>query len=448
MNEWKLVRNPDYLTYDIFLDFLMVVLLVSGYAEHLGAWRKLCVLAFAAVAILYIPVIRDALSGSRGLMVTGLSLLLLLSLCTISSISDVNTSNNMKGLIYAFCPSTAYTILTADGLTRIRQYLIKRLPLLNIVHVFNLYVLSRQIQGTGFMIKASWLAQNSYYKDQCSGIFGFNSTHACGLFSIFMLLLNLTYLSECKGRTKRLLFGAYTLLTEAVMIYCAAFSDNMALYVLTPFFVVLYFYLTRKELGVFSFIRAHIKAIVISILICAAALYMLLSMPAVREFADKVYLRLYRVIFFNEIGVQGSNERLAILADALSMPFGWKLGYGIGEEPWRGQYILGYHHFGISSIGSTVYLCGIWTFIILTAFVVYMSVYPLARESRFGAYMRKAFFVTALSLIMMTVYTTIYIDIRKMLLFLLIMTAMQIRIDDTCPKTDASLNAASGTVNT
>ena len=432
MSEWKLVRNPDYLTYDIFLDLLMVVLLASGYTEHLGAWRKLCVLAFAAVAVLYLPVIRDTLSVSKGLMITGLSLLLILSLCTIASVSDANTANNIKGLLYVFCPSAVYLILTTDSLSRLRQYMIRRAPLLNIVYVVNLYILSRQIQGTGFMIKSSWLAVNSYYKDHCSGIFGFNGTHICGLFSIFMLLLNLTYLTECKGRTKRLLFGAYTLLAEAVMIYCAAYSDNMALYVLTPFFVVLYFYLTREELGILSFIRAHVKTIVISILVCALAFYVLLSRPAVRELTDKIYLRLYRVIFFNEIGVQGSNERLAILADALSMPFGWRLGYGIGMAPWRGWNVLGYRHFGLSSIGSTVYLCGIWTFIALTAFVVFMSVSPLVREPRFEGYMQKALSVTTISLLVMTVYTTIYIDIRKMLLYLLILSTMQVRIDHTC----------------
>ena len=430
MKELKLTHNTSYLTYDIFMDFLFVVLLASGYVEHIGVWRKLCVVVFAAATVLYLPSIYEALSQSKRIVLSGLCISLLLMICIISSVSDANTITNIKGLIYAFCPAATLIILAGDGIPRFKKYLNSRAPLLNAVYVINLYVLSRQIQGTGFMIKSSWLAQNSYYKDQCSGIFGFNSTHSCGLFSIFMLLLNLHCLSFCRNKIQRLLFSAYTLLTEAVMIYCAAHSDNMALYVLTPFFLVLYYYLSGREVGIITFIRNHYKQLILITVICVLASMALLSNAAVSDFAGKIYDRIYRTIFFNEIGVKGSNERLAIIAEALSAPFGWLFGYGIGEHPWKGLDILGYRHFGLSSIGSTIYLCGIWTFTAMTVFYIYLSTYAVERSAIAQRFLFKFRLVSALSLLILTIYTTIFIDIRKLLLFLLTMTVMQFRTDN------------------
>ena len=429
MRELKLTHDISYLTYDIFADVLFVVLLVSGYVEHLGAWRKLCVLVFAVAAVLYLPSIYDTLSQNKRIVLSGLCMLVLFMVCIISSVSDANTVTNIKGLVYAFCPAATFVIIAGEGIPRFRKYLRSRLPLLNAVYVVNLYVLSRQIQGTGFMIKSAWLAQNGYYKDQCSGIFGFNSTHSCGLFSIFRLLLNLDYLSSCRDRTGKILFGAYTLLAEAVMIYCAAYSDNMALYVLTPFFLVLYYYLSGRELGLMSFVRGHLRQILLISVICVLAAAALLSNPAVSEFTGKIYNRIYRTIYFNQSGVKGSNERLAIIAEALSAPFGWLFGYGIGEEPWKGLDILGFRHFGLSSIGSTIYLCGIWAFLAMTAFYVFLSTNAVERCTKAQRFLFKFRLVSAVSLLMLTVYTTVFIDIRKMFLFLLTMTVMQFRSD-------------------
>ena len=436
MQTLKLNYSTDYLIYDLILDFLMVIVLISGYVEHIEMWRMLGVMTLALTFCLYGNSVYQGLSESRRVVLSGLCLVLVMTLCALFTVSDTYIVQNLKGLFYAFCPAASYIILTGEGLDRLSDYLRKRLPLLNAVYVVHLYILSRQIQGTGFMIKASWLAKNSYYKDQCSGIFGFNSTHSCALFSVFMLFLNLNYLTEIKGRYRRLLFITYTLAAEAVMLYCAAFSDNIALFVLTPFFVVLYYYLSGKELGILSFVRKHIKQIAVFLIIIVLIGLALLSVPAVTKTAETVYGRVYRVLYFNDTGVKGSNERLAILVDALSQPFGWLFGYGLGEQPWKGLDLLGYRHFGISSIGSTTYLCGLWAFAALMAFYISLSTYAAERSASLAAYRLKIRAVSFLSLFMLTVYTTLFIEIRKLLLFLMIMAVMQLRIQPGPLQTD------------
>ena len=57
----------------------------------------------------------------------------------------------------------------------------------------------------------------------------------------------------------------------------------------------------------------------------------------------------------------------AIASDALNRGFGWRLGQGIGA--WNimggGKY-AGFLHFGLSSVGSVIYLMGIWSYIVIT----------------------------------------------------------------------------------
>ena len=75
----------------------------------------------------------------------------------------------------------------------IYNFLSANFGLLNLMWVVNLFVLGLQVAGTGFMIKASWMAANSFYADNCTGLFGGSSTHVVMLFTIFITIYNLEF---------------------------------------------------------------------------------------------------------------------------------------------------------------------------------------------------------------------------------------------------------------
>lgn len=420
--------HKNYFTYGAFLDYLMIMLFASGYVERITMWRRVSVCVFAAAVILYAGSIYRTLSKNRAFVITGLSLILLFILCIIFSVSDAYTVTNLKGLFYAFCPAATFGIMAAEGIEPLTEYFTKRVPLFNAVYLVHLYILSRQIKGTGFMIKASWLAENPYYKDHCSGIFGFSGTHYAALFSVFMLLLNLQYLPAIRDRRRRILFLLYTLALEAVMLYCAAFSDNMALYFIAPFFAVLYFFMSDPDAGISKYLYDHLATIIGAAALACLAFFAVMSLPAVQEYAGSVSNRLYALLHFSSVRVKGSNERLAIVAEALSSSRGWKFGYGIGESPWKGLNLNGYAHFGISSIGSMIYLCGIWTYVCFVLFYALMSTNVVETDPVLSVYKNKARTVTILAMLVLTVYTNMFIDMRNMVLYFMIFTAMYMRL--------------------
>lgn len=73
--------------------------------------------------------------------------------------------------------------------------------------IVNLFVLGLQVAGTGFMIKASWMAANSFYADNCTGLFGGSSTHVVMLFTIFITIYNLECgVNRFRGGWKKKIF--------------------------------------------------------------------------------------------------------------------------------------------------------------------------------------------------------------------------------------------------
>ena len=77
------------------------------------------------------------------------------------------------------------------------------------------------------------------------------------------------------------------------------------------------------------------------------------------------------IINFQDTNGLGSVERLAIAGDALNRGFGWKLGQGVGAWNIMGGRYAGFLHFGLSSVGSFIYLIGIWGYILITMVYAY-----------------------------------------------------------------------------
>ena len=77
------------------------------------------------------------------------------------------------------------------------------------------------------------------------------------------------------------------------------------------------------------------------------------------------------IINFQASNGLGSVERVTIVIDAMKQGFGWKLGKGIGAWNIIGGEYAGFLHFGLNSMGSFIYLLGIWGYLIVTIVYTY-----------------------------------------------------------------------------
>lgn len=422
----KLEIHKDYLNYRLIFDIFLIIILVSGYVEHIKIWRTLSFVLFLGVILFNLNKTINIFIKNKVFLSSFLICGALLVICVASTTASYasSTLTNLKSLFYPFCLSLAYVILTGYDVSKLRSYLNDRFAFLNIAYIVNLYVLSRQITGSGFMIKSEWSANNSYYEDLCAGLFGFNSTHVLSLFSIFMLLYNFQYsVTQLKNHFLKIVLVVYTAITEVVMIYCSMFNDNMALFVITPLFLLIY-YLNSDKNRKFDF--AKLRRFFVIAIVGAGVLWAISKLPGMDTFIDDVIFRFNKTLFVYSAKIKGSNERLAIVTDALSHGWGWTIGYGINTSPWRSLKTFGYEHFGISSIGSLVYLTGIWFYLALCVFYSSMSanvkiIIDKDKPDIIHAVTLFASFVT------LTIYTYVVTDIRMILLYFFIMASVQCR---------------------
>lgn len=243
--------------------------------------------------------------------------------------------------------------------------------LLNLMWVVNLFVLGLQVAGTGFMIKASWMAANSFYADNCTGLFGGSSTHVVMLFTIFITIYNLEFgINRFRAEWKKKIFCVYVFGTLGLMLLFSTLNDNTAMFIFVPIFLIWYYLhkLRIVDATLFYKIFDVLKYVFLAILL----LFVLQFIPGVSDFINTTVMnKIDGVINFENTNGLGSVERLAIASDALNRGFGWKLGQGLGAWNIMGGRYAGFLHFGLSSVGSFIYLMGIWGYLIITILYAY-----------------------------------------------------------------------------
>lgn len=151
-----------------------------------------------------------------------------------------------------------------------------------------------------------------------------------------------------------------------MMLLFSTMNDNTAMFIFVPIFLVWY-YLHKLKITDTSLFNKIIN--VLKYVILAAVLLIFLQfIPGISDFVNIIVLEKMNGVFnFQETNGLGSVERLAIASDALNRGFGWRLGQGLGA--WNimggGKY-AGFLHFGLSSVGSVIYLMGIWSYVVIT----------------------------------------------------------------------------------
>lgn len=283
--------------------------------------------------------------------------------CLIISEHNSILFSNLRMTIYTY----AFAIVLLDCLNSldVGQWLKRRFNMIVLMWFANLFVLLMQIQGNGFMIKSKWLEKNSFYEDQCSGLFGNSGTHELGYFIVFMTLFFLYYIATLRDKTKKNFWLWILLISNILMIIASTQNDNISIYLFVGIFVLVFFMnrIAGKYKDNRTVFTKYIKGVFYILMIAA----MLLLIPQVREIiSDLFQYKLMKILRFKSAGmIRGGNERLAIAYNALENGYGWLLGKGLGAASFYSSVsVEGFTHFGISSVGTIVYLCGIWVYIL------------------------------------------------------------------------------------
>lgn len=361
-------RNP--LPEELYLQFMLLLGLFFGYFEVTAFWNAGVILLTGWLLIASKRIQRAVRqNGMAALLLFCLACFIVLNIIYMGT--GAYLSYNLIQIVRPIVILCGIFYISQENNDVIYDFLSGNFGLLNLMWIINLFVLGLQVAGTGFMIKASWMAANSFYADNCTGLFGGSSTHVVMLFTIFITIYNLEFgINRFSIGWKRKAFFSYIFGTLGLMLLFSTLNDNTAMFVFVPIFLIWYYLHKLKivDTAFFNKIFDVLKYVVLVILL----LFILQFIPGVSDFINTTVMdKINGVINFEDTNGLGSVERLAIASDALNRGFGWKLGQGLGAWNIMGGRYAGFLHFGLSSVGSVIYLMGIWGYLIITVLYAY-----------------------------------------------------------------------------
>ena len=361
-------RNP--LPEELYLQFMLLLGLYFGYFEVTAFWNA-GVILLTGWLLLASKRIQKVVQKNATAVLLLFCLVCFIVLNVIYMGTGTYLSYNLIQIVRPIVILCGIFYISQEKNDIVYNFLSGNFGLLNLMWVVNLFVLGLQVAGTGFMIKASWMAANSFYADNCTGLFGGSSTHVVMLFTIFITIYNLEFgINRFRDEWKKKIFCVYAFCTLGLMLLFSTLNDNTAMFIFVPIFLIWYYLhkLRIVDATLFYKIFDVLKYVFLAILL----LFVLQFIPGVSDFINTTVMnKIDGVINFENTNGLGSVERLAIASDALNRGFGWKLGQGLGAWNIMGGRYAGFLHFGLSSVGSFIYLMGIWGYLIITILYAY-----------------------------------------------------------------------------
>ena len=361
-------RNP--LPEELYLQFMLLLGLFFGYFEVTAFWNA-GVILLTGWLLLASKRIQKVVQKNATAVLLLFCLVCFIVLNVIYMGTGTYLSYNLIQIVRPIVILCGIFYISQEKNDIVSNFLSGDFGLLNLMWVVNLFVLGLQVAGTGFMIKASWMAANSFYADNCTGLFGGSSTHVVMLFTIFITIYNLEFgINRFRAEWKKKIFCVYVFGTLGLMLLFSTLNDNTAMFIFVPIFLIWYYLhkLRIVDATLFYKIFDVLKYVFLAILL----LFVLQFIPGVSDFINTTVMnKIDGVINFENTNGLGSVERLAIASDALNRGFGWKLGQGLGAWNIMGGRYAGFLHFGLSSVGSFIYLMGIWGYLIITILYAY-----------------------------------------------------------------------------
>lgn len=366
----KLVIDKKYWIEQVSLVFILFMGLFSNYIEYSSVWNILLFVNFFLLVFLSKKFRMKLLD--KGIIGWFLTLIVFIVI-NINFTENFNSKyfvDNMLKLFKTYLVCLIIVVIVEEN----PQYFISKIfnnkKLFNFIWIINLVVLTIQTNGIPLFIKSKWLISNKYYEDNCTGLFGFSGTHILTFFAMFIFILN--YLDNYKSVTNSKKHKWFNVITVIWMLIIATKNDNVTIFILYVFFYLLIRIVEsiyKNENVSKKIIRTFNLLIIIVVL-----LPMIYSIPTIKSFIDNVLIKkISSTVFFENSYINGSNERLAIAYKALEEKIGWKFGLGLGSSFWvSNQSFYEFEHFGLSSIGSFIYLGGIWFYLFITLMYIYM----------------------------------------------------------------------------
>lgn len=353
-----------------------------------------------------------------------------LYLCSFLFGDTLNASNAMSNFLMQLYPAvyTYYIVFLCRNQPEfIDNCLKKGFWVFNVTMCVNIVVLLMQIL-VPYSINAVIADSNviGYYEDTISGLFRYASVHVLCLFTIFIVLYDISFRKQLKNKSVKNFLTILIFVTTAVSLYIAARSDNKAFFLLLPISLLAYWFAGdmhyRKK----------------TMWICAGVFTMFLTVfliynvnSSIRTFIDKNFTNTINIII-NAHGLgssaNGSSERIAIISYALNKGSTWLSGTGFGSSYIYSSGYLGFNHFGQADFGSILILGGIlYTTLLL---VYYLKSFLLI----VGQSSLKSRRPLTLAILVITfcvvVYTQCFTRTNLAITMILIMLAFRVRCND------------------
>ena len=333
-----------------------------------------------------------------------LALLFVIAASCIVSFESTYIFGNILYIIWPLLYIAAICGLAGSNGTLVENFIDRLFVPLNFFFVFNIVLALIQTSGYPLLIRGTWLAYNSFYEDLCCGVFGLNGTHEFTSYALFMNIFVLTYVGK-KKRKNHVLIYSYLVLIDLLLLFLSTRNDNVAMFVLLPIFIGV-FLLSRIHFKTEKVKKTVKKLFKLSIpIICL--LIVVMNIPYIKHYLDKyVWIRIVMLLNFNKdyFQIAGSNERLAIVFDALSSASGWMFGKGFGTADFGGGSYFGYGSFGLSSIGSFIMIGGVWFYLLFTYHMTKALQYLVSNKTKIDFFGMIIFGIVCIY----TAYTILY----------------------------------------
>lgn len=355
-----IISNKNNRIEKLALNFMLIFGLFSSYIEFSQIWNVL--LLFIFILILAISKdFRTSILNNSSIPFFTIIFFVLLIINIFNSQSYGYIIGNLTQLIKVVIILIIICGIANEDNYIFKDFMMSKFKLINFMWMLNIIVLFIQEKGTGFLIKSKWLAINSYYPDQCSGLFGNSGTHILALFSIFVFVYNSFYITYKENKKNIGLLTAYNYITMIIMLLLSTKNDNNSIFILYLIFICFYFF--AKSISQKTQLIKKIINILTYTIISFCILLIIYKIPVINEFINNTLLTRISLVFDDNQNALGSNERLAIYYYSLNNSNGWKMGNGISSWPFDQPNYMGFVHFGLSSIGTITMLGGIWLYI-------------------------------------------------------------------------------------
>lgn len=413
------IKKTDAFDY-ILLLLIYLQLVILGFFGISSTLNKII-----SGLILFRIIILPGKQWQQGLLYgIGLWLLYIFSLIFGDKFIFLNARSNFLMMVYPLI-YTYYIVFICKNRSEFLDRIIeKSFWIFNITMIVNIIVLLIQIFIPNSIIA---VVEDAYvidfYEDTVSGLFEYASTHVVSLFTIFIILYDLSYVKSLKYKILRTFIWILVIALTTISLFIATYNDNKAFFLFLPLAIVM-FWLSGKM----DFSRRILKIICFSLAIPLALFAMYNSMDGFKQFIDDNFTRTFNLINSSvRLGssASGSNERIAILGFALSRPSTWLTGTGFGSAMFYEDNYMRFHHFGQADLGSLLILGGIWFTILLTAFYMKSFISIIGETKGKGSIALKlAVFIILLSTM---IYTQCFTRTKFITSLTLIMLAFRVR---------------------